>query len=72
MQKPQHAGMLLALALIMSSGVPRAGAQGLPNPYRIVEDWAKLPNGRPMGAAGKVAIDPDGQHVWAVVRCERL
>jgi len=47
-------------------------AQGLPNPYRIAEGWAQLPNGRPMGAVGKVVIDPDGQHVWAVVRCERL
>ena len=25
-----------------------------------------------MGAVGKVVIDPDGQHIWAVVRCERL
>jgi hypothetical protein len=25
-----------------------------------------------MGAVGKVVVDPDGQHVWAVVRCERL
>ena len=25
-----------------------------------------------MGAVGKVAIDPDGRHIWAVVRCERL
>ena len=24
-----------------------------------------------MGAVGKVAIDSDGQHIWAVVRCER-
>jgi DNA-binding beta-propeller fold protein YncE len=47
-------------------------AQGLPNPYRISEGWAKLPNGRAMGAVGKVVIDPDGQHIWAVVRCERL
>lgn len=48
------------------------GAQGLPNPYRIVEGWAQLPNGRAMGAVGKVVVDPDGQHIWAVVRCERL
>jgi len=47
-------------------------AQVLPNPYRIAEGWAQLPNGRPMGAVGKVAIDPDGRHVWAIVRCERL
>lgn len=25
-----------------------------------------------MGAVGKVVTDPDGRHVWAVVRCERL
>jgi len=47
-------------------------AQGLPNPYRIAESWAQLPNGRPMGAVGKVVVDPDGRHIWAVVRCERL
>ena len=47
-------------------------AQGLPNPYRIVDGWAQLPNGRPMGAVGKVVTDPDGRHIWAVVRCERL
>ncbi len=42
------------------------------SPYRIVEGWAQLPNGRAMGAVGKVVIDPDGLHVWAVVRCQRL
>src|SRR5882762_4903733 len=25
-----------------------------------------------MGAVGKVAIDRDGRHVWAIVRCDRL
>ena len=50
----------------------RISAQALPNPYRIVEGWAQLPNGRAMGAVGKVAIDPDGRRIWAVVRCERL
>ena len=47
-------------------------AQALPNPYRIVDGWAQLPNGRPLGAVGKAAIDRDGRHVWAVVRCEPL
>ena len=73
MHKAQGVGILVALALMASAGVqPSIGAQGLPNPYRIVEGWAQLPNGRPMGAVGKVAIDSDGQHLWAVVRCERL
>jgi hypothetical protein len=47
-------------------------AQVLPNPYRIVDGWAQLPNGRPMGAVGKAAIDRDGRHLWAVIRCEAL
>src|SRR5262245_57270324 len=59
---------IVALAL---AGL-RISAQVLPNPYRIVEGWAQLPNGRAMGAVGKVAIDPDGRRIWAVVRCERL
>jgi sugar lactone lactonase YvrE len=45
-------------------------AQALPNPYRAVDGWAQLPGGRQMGAVGGVAIDPDGEHVWAVVRCD--
>jgi DNA-binding beta-propeller fold protein YncE len=49
-----------------------AAAQSLPNPYRIVDNWAQLPNGQPLGAVGKVIVDSDGQHLWAVVRCEAL
>tara|TARA_B100001123_G_scaffold304930_1_gene340613 strand:- start:9765 stop:10775 length:1011 start_codon:yes stop_codon:yes gene_type:complete len=45
-------------------------AQVLPNPYRQVEDWAKLPAGRTMGAVGGVTMDPDGEHLWAVIRCD--
>ena len=48
----------------------QALAQPYPNPYRMVEGWAKLPDGRPMGAVGGVRVDPDGKHLWAVVRCE--
>ena len=47
-------------------------AQGLPNPYRAVDNWAKLPDGRRMGAVGGVTVDPDGKHVWAVVRCDAI
>ncbi|GAB5562209.1 MAG: hypothetical protein SynsKO_38560 [Synoicihabitans sp.] len=44
-------------------------AQPYPNPYRIAEDWAQLPEGRTMGAVGDVDIDPDGEHLWAIIRC---
>ena len=60
--------VLIAIAAI---GVPaEALAQALPNPYRAVDGWAKLPGGRPMGAVGDVTMDPDGAHVWAVIRCD--
>jgi len=69
----QRLGFVLALAFVVWPAARRtAVAQVPPNPYRIVEGWAQLPNGRPMGAVGKVAIDPDGRHVWAIVRCDRL
>ena len=73
MRKLQAVGLLLTLTFAAIVGMrEHVRAQGLPNPYRIAEGWAQLPNGRAMGAVGKVVVDPDGQHVWAVVRCERL
>lgn len=41
-----------------------------PNPYIFVDDWAKLPGGREMGAVGDVTTDPDGVHIWAIIRCD--
>ena len=48
---------------------PTARAQALPNPYRAVEEWAKLPAGRPMGAVGDLQFTDDGKHLWAIIRC---
>jgi sugar lactone lactonase YvrE len=66
------AAVAVAIVLSLSAMLVTVAAQNYPNPYRIAEGWAQLPNGRPMGAVGKVVVDPDGRHVWAVVRCERL
>src|SRR5919106_824778 len=66
------AGSGVALSLMALGEAQTVFAQALPNPYRMVDGWAQLPNGRPMGAVGKATIDPDGRHVWAVVRCEAL
>lgn len=61
--------------------VPVAGAQGvggsasmppvndLPNPYRTVEGWARLPEGRTWGSTSAVAIDNDGRSIWVAERC---
>ncbi len=64
--------LLRALALVaLSAAAPfAASAQSGPSPYRLVDGWARLPGGRQMGAVGKVTMDPDGAHIWAVIRCD--
>jgi len=42
--------------------------EGLPNPYRAIPDWAKLPDGRKWGATAGVAVAPNG-NIWAIDRC---
>lgn len=41
----------------------------LPNPYRTVEGWAKMPAGRQWGSTSAVDIDPDGTSIWVAERC---
>jgi DNA-binding beta-propeller fold protein YncE len=40
-----------------------------PNPYRTIEHWAKLPEGRKMGSTSAVDIDKDGKSIWVAERC---
>ena len=42
---------------------------GAPNPYRTVENWAKLPEGRMWGSLSAVDIDKDGKSIWVAERC---
>ena len=73
MRPSSQLGLAVALGIVASQDLQSPlSAQAHQNPYRIVDGWAQLPGGRPMGAVGKVAIDRDGQHVWAIVRCDRL
>jgi streptogramin lyase len=39
-----------------------------PNPYRTVENWAKLPEGRPWGSTAGVSVDRHG-NIWVAERC---
>jgi len=65
----RNVAMGLALVMFFLTG-DQVLAQAYPNPYRTVENWAKLPNGRIMGAVGDVDVDPDGVHIWAIIRCD--
>ena len=67
---PSSAGSTL-LALMLSIAAPAvAQAQALPNPYRLVDGWARFADGREVGAVGDTIVDPDGEHIWAVIRCD--
>src|SRR5688572_30488462 len=52
---------------VLVVGVGSVWAQ--PNPYRTVEGWAKMPEGRTWGATSAVDIDRDGRSVWVAERC---
>ena len=39
------------------------------NPYRTVENWAKLPDGRTWGSLSAVDVDKDGKSIWVAERC---
>ena len=51
------------------AGVAIGYAQAdLPNPYRTVESWFKLPDGRMWGSTSAVEVDRDG-NLWVAERC---
>src|SRR5258708_28967857 len=51
-----------------AQGAPDPNAA--PNPYRLDEGWAKLPEGRKWGGTFGVSVDRDGKSMWAFDRCE--
>jgi DNA-binding beta-propeller fold protein YncE len=58
-------------ALVLAAAVlfHHHGPADPPNPYRTIEGWAKLPEGRVWGATSAVDIDKDGRSVWVAERC---
>jgi sugar lactone lactonase YvrE len=40
-----------------------------PNPYKTIEGWAKLPDGREWGATSAIYPANDGKHIWVAERC---
>jgi sugar lactone lactonase YvrE len=48
---------------------PAAPLNSLPNPYRSIENWARMPEGRTWGASAGVYVDPAGTGVWVAERC---
>jgi hypothetical protein len=58
------AAALVWIALAQTGAQPNSQ----PNPYRTVEGWFHLPEGRSMGSTSAVDVDPQG-HNWVAERC---
>ena len=63
------AGTALVLAIAGLAWGQSAPTNMLPNPYRSIENWARMPEGRVWGLTSGVDIDPDGTSVWVAERC---
>jgi sugar lactone lactonase YvrE len=50
------------------AGQEAAAPNSQPNPYRMIENWAKLPEGRAWGSTSAVDIGSDG-NLWVAERC---
>lgn len=62
------------VAVVWFGGAARAQApvapiNDLPNPYRTIQSWARLPEGRTWGSTSAVDIDRDGTSIWIAERC---
>jgi sugar lactone lactonase YvrE len=64
-------GTLLALTPLVSAAAQSGGGpvNQAPNPYRTIEGWARLPEGRAWGSTSAVEIDRDGRSIWVAERC---
>src|SRR5215831_17869976 len=63
--RPIVATVVATLALI--SGVIVRAQMGV-TPYKVNYNWDKL-EGRKIGVASGIRLDPDGQHLWILDRC---
>ena len=65
----------LGIASVIAGWISGANARAqadpnaAPNPYRTVENWAMLPEGRSWGQVISADIDRDGKSIWVVERC---
>ena len=62
-------GFRLATLLLLAVGALVNAQNHAPNPYRSIEGWAKLPDGRVWGATSAVYPANDGKHIWIAERC---
>ena len=62
-------GQLAACGALTYGQTETAPVNDRPNPYRTLEDWARLPDGRRWGSMSAVEVDRDGKSIWVAERC---
>ena len=64
---------VIAAAIVVAAALAErpafTQANSAPNPYRLVDGFFKMPQGRKIGSTAGIAIDRDGRSVWAFERC---
>lgn len=68
MNRVSKATLFLVIFVLTSGGIASA-QNSAANPYRTVEGWAKLPDGREWGATSAIYPANDGKHIWIAERC---
>src|SRR5579862_4000610 len=58
----------LAVGIVAIIAMSGTSTYAQPNPYRLVEPWAKLPSGRTWGYVNGAAVDREG-NIWTFERC---
>jgi len=66
---PTLLGVVAAAAALATGRADAQPANAAPNPYRTVEGWAKMPEGRTWGATSAVDVAHDGRSIWVAERC---
>ena len=66
---PTLLGVVAAAAALATGRADAQPANAAPNPYRTVEGWAKMPEGRTWGATSAVDVARDGRSIWVAERC---
>ena len=71
LQRNLFAAAFVILAVMSAAKVLEAQVEptnSVANPYRTIENWAKLPAGRAWGSTAGVTVDRNG-HIWVAERC---
>jgi sugar lactone lactonase YvrE len=62
-------GTIFVVSALLRAGTSAQSPDAQPNPYRVVPNHFKLPEGRTMGSTAAIDLDRDGRSIWVFERC---